>query len=997
MLKASLCLILLIFHYLPGLSQEETIYSYSENFSIKDGLSHTAIGDLTTDENDLLWIAVNGTLQLFDGDQFIEMGHLIHPSIHTGSFGYDYGKNVFLLKDHILYKLASAAYTAHQVPQLKLPPFERQDHPPKIIFEDAVYLYISHPNDSLYQVDKDLMQLHKAYPLPHKPNRYAWSSVFVSPVPDNVIHYIDADYKWCQYDLSTLQLSVDQRCPNVWRAALASGDTLLVVQTDTLEIYSKDQKLTIPLPEPARDFNGDPFLLSGRDSVFVVGRDAIYLFNLRTLSWVRKINRNAGSPLKEIKVRRMMLDKSGHLYFSTFFSGMVKLYLSQSGFEYMSTPGEKKYFIKCIKVSEKNNLVLAGTLQDGLLVFDTSGVLKHHIQYNQQNAPIKLISAIIKFSESRYLLFGDRSYDITFKQGEYNLNEVTEANRYLLTYYDSALEDTVHHRYFLVNHRYFTEIAPDHQRPLQEIPQPYTAACLSATIGDDHYVISRLNELVFYDQSLNPHIIKFNVPDFGYSRCIVHYQASQYLVATDLGLFLLDTLNPNQANSPIFEQRVYSILPGHKKNEFWFSTDWGLYHLNSNLEYSRYSIESGLQENEFNTNSCFKSESGKLYFGGVNGITAFYPDRVSREEDHPAAYISTLNINGEVRARYLSPGISPVYDLAYNENVILIRLLGKGLRSPKNYNFQYRIKELHDGWINLGRNMEIQFQLPPGHYTLYYHIADKFQADAEAVQAIRFNIRPPLYARWWFRLAFFSLALLGFYLILNARRKQQAINLQHEKELQQNLFNDRLRISRELHDNIGAQMATVKRNLNFMLEHRDRLTEDQKLQKMQNLEEISTQINQELRDTIWVTQNAMIPVGDFISRIKAYVFQMLGPESQIRVIYDERCASNVTLGPFVALNIHRICQEAINNIIKHAEATEMKITFHSSDHQLNVTISDNGKGYNASLDHDGYGLNNMRKRAEQIGAELYFNRFSETGSRIEIILPLLNTKEPRSL
>ena len=80
MIKWYLCILfhLCLVHLTPA--QVKDRYAYSESFSMKEGLKHTVVGDIKTDRNDLLWIAVDGTLQLFDGDQFIDMSHLIHES-----------------------------------------------------------------------------------------------------------------------------------------------------------------------------------------------------------------------------------------------------------------------------------------------------------------------------------------------------------------------------------------------------------------------------------------------------------------------------------------------------------------------------------------------------------------------------------------------------------------------------------------------------------------------------------------------------------------------------------------------------------------------------------------------------------------------------------------------------------------------------------------------------------------------------------------------------
>jgi signal transduction histidine kinase len=968
-------------------AQVETSYVFSEVFGIDEGLEHTVIANLGSDQNDLVWLAVGGKLQLFDGDQFVDMSHLVHAANNSGQFGFENGKDVFLLKEHLLYKFTPEQYTSRYAPTLALPGYARRDAPPKIIYEDSEFLYLCHPNDSLYQVEKKSLVLKKTYALPHQPNRnYRWSSIYISPEPVSIIHYIDTAFLHCSFELTTGKTTIDYASGNAAWGAMASGDTLLILQTNTLDIIANGIKHSLRLPEPGRVFNGMNFLVAGRDSLFVSLHNGIYLFNLRSMSWVSKIQRTAGASFYNIKVRSMLLNKTGHLYISTFNTGLVKMYPPNEGFAYLGIQGNKKYFIKCIRVSEKNNLVLAGTLMDGLLIFDTNGVLKHQLLYNPDSIAYNLVSAILKVSDSRYIILSNKSFDLTFRGDQYTLRELTDSERNRMTYYDYAVEDHLRQRYFIFNHRQLIEIRPDDPVPIMAIKQPLLGSSISATVSGDIYVMSALDELIFYNQDLTPRAMKFNVPDFGYSRCLVPYAPGQFMVATDLGLFLLDTLHPSARAESIYDRMVYAILAGNKEGEFWFSTDYGLYRLDAGLRIKRYSIESGLQESEFNTNSCYKSESGKLYFGGVNGITAFYPEQIEKEEDKPLPYIIIFSVNGKVRERYIAPGKSPAFNLAYDENVIQLRLLAKGQRSPRRYNFQYMVKGLHEEWINLGRNMDIQLQLAPGRYTIYFHIADSFEPNAATIHDLQLRIKPPIIKRWW---SIATLILLAFYMLyyfMNLRRKRQAMRQTYALELEKKLHEERIRISRDLHDNIGAQMATVKRGINFIIDHSDRLISEQTQQKMKDLESISTQINQELRDTIWAVQNEQIDVAGFMVRLKNYVFQLLGPDSPYRVHYEEHGAMHLVLSPYIALNLHRICQEALNNILKHADATGIRIVVDSWPAALKISIADNGKGFDPDRISEGYGLGNIRKRAEQIGAQVSFNTLNLEGSSLEIIL-----------
>jgi signal transduction histidine kinase len=379
-----------------------------------------------------------------------------------------------------------------------------------------------------------------------------------------------------------------------------------------------------------------------------------------------------------------------------------------------------------------------------------------------------------------------------------------------------------------------------------------------------------------------------------------------------------------------------------------------------------------------------------MYFGGVNGITSFYPSELVEREDNIISYVSQISTSSRLLARYITADEAPTYVVGYNDSRIEISLLGKGNKSPRSYHYQCLVDGLSSEWIDMKNTGTANFHLPPGRYTFYYEINNGFNPDAVPSAHFTILIQSPLYRRWWFMAALgLSVTGLALYLYLQ-HKKKQTLTLMYEYQLNEKLQKERMRISRELHDNIGAQMATVKRNINFLVSHFDNLPKEQVESKMRDLEGISTQINQELRDTIWATQNEHISVADFITRLKNYVFQTLGHESAYRVIYEEKCDKDVILGPFLALNLHRICQETLNNAFKHAGATELVVAFEGNSDFFKVTIQDNGAGFDVNSIHEGYGLGNIRHRSAQIGASIYFNRGISKGSSLEIVIEKLD-------
>ena len=115
------------------------------------------------------------------------------------------------------------------------------------------------------------------------------------------------------------------------------------------------------------------------------------------------------------------------------------------------------------------------------------------------------------------------------------------------------------------------------------------------------------------------------------------------------------------------------------------------------------------------------------------------------------------------------------------------------------------------------------------------------------------------------------------------------------------------------------------------------------------------------------------------------------------VRYDEAAGTSVEITTLplalpglpaaVEVAVYRIAQEAITNVIRHAQARHCSVTIAAHDHHLDLTIADDGTGYPADF-HFGVGLNSMRERAEELGGTIHFENQSQGGARMQVWLPL---------
>lgn len=239
------------------------------------------------------------------------------------------------------------------------------------------------------------------------------------------------------------------------------------------------------------------------------------------------------------------------------------------------------------------------------------------------------------------------------------------------------------------------------------------------------------------------------------------------------------------------------------------------------------------------------------------------------------------------------------------------------------------------------------------------------------------------------------LGLLG-YLVYN-RQKLKNQQLKKETELktalaqietQNRLQEQRLRISRDLHDNIGSQLTFIISsldNLNFGLKDKDKSTTD----RISGISRFTSQTIYELRDTIWAMNKGAISIEDLQARISNFIDQARSSNAQIDFEFktDPGIDQNNTFTSIVGMNAYRIIQEAVNNALKYADANKVLVSFNQAPNGLEVQITDDGSGFDQQKVQKGNGLNNMKKRAKDIGSELNIRSKPGAGTSVKFQIP----------
>lgn len=229
-----------------------------------------------------------------------------------------------------------------------------------------------------------------------------------------------------------------------------------------------------------------------------------------------------------------------------------------------------------------------------------------------------------------------------------------------------------------------------------------------------------------------------------------------------------------------------------------------------------------------------------------------------------------------------------------------------------------------------------------------------------------------------------------FYRVQRIRNKQ----LEKENELkdalikietQNKLQEQRLRISRDLHDNIGSQLTFIISsidNLKFLLNK-----ENQEMsERLEDISFFTRNTITELRDTIWAMNKENISFTDLKIRINNFIESARIATKGIEFSFemDEKIDEEYSFSALEGINIYRVIQESINNSIKHAEPNEIKIKFKKSGERFVICVSDNGIGLDENNIKLGNGIHNMHKRIAELGGELTITNNKGKGTKLKI-------------
>jgi ligand-binding sensor domain-containing protein/signal transduction histidine kinase len=409
-----------------------------------------------------------------------------------------------------------------------------------------------------------------------------------------------------------------------------------------------------------------------------------------------------------------------------------------------------------------------------------------------------------------------------------------------------------------------------------------------------------------------------------------------------------------------------------------------------------------------------KTMSGLLWFATRKGIVVANPQLLSTNAVIPAVILENVLVDGvpvpdfrnAMAARPGRPG-EPAHRaplrISPGKHRIELHYTSINFETPESTQFRHQLEGLDSEWIEAGtRRTAFYNYVPPGEYRFRIAAGTRGGDWSQPEATVTLVVARHFWQRWWvLTLAVTGLlaGVVGSVRIVEKRKAQQRLRrLEQERALEQ----ERHRIARDLHDEMGAKLCRIS----FLSEHAQRNDEahGEVRDQINTIADASRELLHTLDEIVW----AVNPHNDTLEHVASYLNQYaqnyfhntgIGCELDMPEQFELHPISSQTRH-HLFLAVH----EAFTNILKHSGAAQARVVMTCVDSTFTVCVEDNGKGFQLAPppgrgpDSGGTadGLRNMRHRLEDVGGGCRIESAPGRGTTIWFVIPLNPTKAGRT-
>jgi signal transduction histidine kinase len=514
---------------------------------------------------------------------------------------------------------------------------------------------------------------------------------------------------------------------------------------------------------------------------------------------------------------------------------------------------------------------------------------------------------------------------------------------------------------------------------------------LDITRGKDNKIyIASSRGIVLFDDLKNKFSFMPNdsIPLKGTYSVIKDYKGNLWFASSN-GLFFYDYINFKKIHNPELEYNI-SSLHIYKDITLFIGGLRGIGLINLKRFYEKndttvrfYDKSSGFLGNEVAQNCIFEDSRHNIWVATNSNVVRFNPEELTQSKYFPLLYIENI-IGFDKNFNYRA--IDSTHRLSHEYINITINFTGIYHKAPQQVFYKWELQGFDKSVSPMTKNRSVTYtNLKPGKYTFKLWACNESDIWTKDPFVYEFEIIPAFWQRLWFKIISSFLLLIFVFLLTYfiTKRIQKSKLILKEKEIEiitsklKGQEQEKQRIARELHDGIGGGLAALKMRSHTML------SEPNKLEIQKLIDEIYGEVRQ-------ISHDLSMPFSANLNEsIKNYMKRTL---SDSKIHYSYTCVPETdwkNVNKSTQNQLYRIIQEGITNAIKHSEATEIELQIVFRGKIINLSIEDNGKGFDTknATPESGIGLSNMFARTTALNGKINIDSSPGSGTIINVEIP----------
>jgi ligand-binding sensor domain-containing protein/signal transduction histidine kinase len=401
--------------------------------------------------------------------------------------------------------------------------------------------------------------------------------------------------------------------------------------------------------------------------------------------------------------------------------------------------------------------------------------------------------------------------------------------------------------------------------------------------------------------------------------------------------------------------------------------------------------------------AAWRSKDGRLFFTTLKGVVSVQPGHAPVNRMPPPVVIEDVLVDGQSQATpaEVSVGRRQGLEIPAGKRQIEFRYTGLSFVSPDRVRFRYKLDNLEREWIEAGSRRSAQYSfLRPGSYNFHVTACNNDGVWNPDGAVLGIQVLPHFYETAWC----VSLMILAAAGAIAATVRQLVVRRMRSQletlERQRAVERDRARIAKDIHDDLGAGLT----HISLLSELARRAPGAEVPGHLGQISEMARELMKGMDEIVW----AVDPHNDSLDGLMTYVCKFAQEYLKVAGI---RCRLDLPaelppspLSAEARHNLFLAIKETLNNVVKHARASEVRLRLALAVDALTVSIEDNGSGFTSETKTptgnstsrilSGYGLENLQRRLAGIGGQARISSQAGRGTRVDLTVGLARARSP---